>query len=241
MNFNDLPDQPDQFGYYNESQLAQALPEAMLRVYNWMGLGLLLTAAVAWFSQDLLLTVLQAFPYALLVAFVIEIGIVWWLSARIMTLDPEVALAGFLAYAAINGFTMAFVFLAYELGSVAVVFGITTGMFFAMSVIGYTTKMDLSSWGSYLMMGVIGIIIASIANFWLQSPLLYWIVSYAGVALFLGLTVYDTQKIKNMTIHALASGNEDDLKRVGVRGALSLYLDFINLFIFLLRIFGRRR
>ncbi|MEM8860061.1 MAG: Bax inhibitor-1/YccA family protein [Chloroflexota bacterium] len=238
MNFND---QPDQFGYYNESQLAQALPEAMLRVYNWMGLGLLLTAAVAWFSQDLLLSVLEAFPYALIVAFVIEIGIVWWLSARIMTLDPEVALAGFLAYAAINGFTMAFVFLAYELGSVGLVFGITTGMFFAMSVIGYTTKMDLSSWDSYLMMGVIGIIIASIANFWLQSPVLYWIVSYAGVAIFLGLTVYDTQKIKNMTIHALASGNEDDLKRVGVRGALSLYLDFINLFIFLLRIFGRRR
>ncbi|MEM9773665.1 MAG: Bax inhibitor-1/YccA family protein [Chloroflexota bacterium] len=238
MNFND---QPDQFGYYNETELAQALPEAMLRVYNWMGLGLLLTAAVAWFSQDLLLSVLEAFPYALIVAFVIEIGIVWWLSARIMTLDPEVALAGFLAYAAINGFTMAFVFLAYELGSVGLVFGITTGMFFAMSVIGYTTKMDLSSWGSYLMMGVIGIIIASIANFWLQSPVLYWIVSYAGVAIFLGLTVYDTQKIKNMTIQALASGNEDDLKRVGVRGALSLYLDFINLFIFLLRIFGRRR
>lgn len=241
MNFNDLPDIPDQFGYYNESQLAQALPEAMLRVYNWMGLGLLLTAAVAWFSQDLLLSVLQSFPYALFVAFIIELGIVWWLSSRIMTLDPEVALAGFLAYAALNGFTMAFVFLAYELGSVALVFGITTGMFFAMSVIGYTTKMDLSSWGSYLIMGVVGIIIASIANFWLQNPMLYWIISYAGVAIFLGLTVYDTQKIKNMTIHALVSGNDDDLKRVGVRGALSLYLDFINLFIFLLRIFGRRR
>ena len=239
MNFND--DSPNQFGYYDEGKLAQALPEAMLNVYTWMGFGLLLTAAVAWFSQDLLLQVLIAFPYALLVAFVIELGIVWWLSARIMTLDPEIARAGFLAYAAINGFTMAFVFLAYDLGSVGLVFGITTVMFLAMSVIGYTTQMDLSGWGSYLMMGVIGIIAASIGNIWLQSPVLHWVVSYAGVAIFLGLTIYDTQKIKNMTIHALASGDEDNVKRVGIRGALSLYLDFINLFIFLLRILGRRR
>ena len=239
MNFND--DSPNQFGYYDEGKLAQALPEAMLNVYTWMGFGLLLTAAVAWFSQDLLLQVLIAFPYALLVAFVIELGIVWWLSARIMTLDPEIARAGFLAYAAINGFTMAFVFLAYDLGSVGLVFGITTVMFLAMSVIGYTTQMDLSSWGSYLVMGVIGVIAASIGNIWLQSPVLHWVVSYAGVAIFLGLTIYDTQKIKNMTIHALASGDEDNVKRVGIRGALSLYLDFINLFIFLLRILGRRR
>ena len=158
-----------------------------------------------------------------------------------MTLDPEIALAGFLAYAAINGFTMAFVFLAYELGSVALVFGITTAMFGAMSLIGYTTKTDLSSWGSYLMMGVIGIVVASLGNIWLQSPVLHWVVSYAGVAIFLGLTVYDTQKIKNMTAWAISTGDEKNLRRVGVRGALSLYLDFINLFIFLLRILGRRR
>ena len=224
MGFNFKDDSPDQFGYYDEGKLTQALPEAMLNVYTWMGFGLLLTAAVAWFSQGILLTVLQAFPYAMLVAFAIELGIVWWLSRRIMTLDPEIALAGFLAYAAINGFTMAIVFLIYELGSVTMVFGITTAMFLAMSVIGYTTKMDLSSWGSYLMMGVIGIIVASIGNIWLQSPMLHWVVSYAGVAIFLGLTIYDTQKIKNMTIHALASGDADNLKRVGVRGALSLYL-----------------
>lgn len=241
MSFNMQDEQPDQFGYYNEGKLAQSLSAAMLQTYNWMGLGLLLTAAVAWFSQDLLLSVLQSFPQALFVAFLIELGIVWWLSARIMTLDPEVALAGFLGYAAINGFTMAFVFLAYDLGSVTLVFGITTAMFIAMSIIGYTTKMDLSGWGSYLMMGVIGVIIASVANFWLQSPILYWIVSYAGVAIFLALTIYDTQKIKNMTIWALNSGDEANLRRVGVRGALSLYLDFINLFIFLLRILGRRR
>ncbi|MFK7806010.1 MAG: Bax inhibitor-1/YccA family protein [Anaerolineae bacterium] len=241
MGFNLKNDSPDQFGYYDEGKLTQALPEAMLNVYTWMGFGLLLTAAVAWFSQDLLLSVLQAFPYAMLVAFAIELGIVWWLSRRIMTLDPEIALAGFLTYAAINGFTMAIVFLIYELGSVTMVFGVTTAMFLAMSVIGYTTKMDLSSWGSYLMMGVIGIIAASIGNIWLQSPVLHWVVSYAGVAIFLGLTIYDTQKIKNMTIHALASGDADNLKRIGVRGALSLYLDFINLFWFLLRILGRRK
>lgn len=239
MSFN-MNDQ-NSFGYVDEHQMAQALPQAMLQTYNWMGLGLLITAAVAWFSQDLLLSVLQAFPYAMLVAFAIEFGIVWWLSSRIMTLDPEIALAGFLAYAAVNGFTMAFVFLAYELGSVALVFGITTAMFGAMSLIGYTTKMDLSSWGSYLMMGVIGVIAASLGNIWLQSPILHWVVSYAGVAIFLGLTVYDTQKIKNMTAWAISTGDEQNLRRVGVRGALSLYLDFINLFIFLLRILGRRR
>lgn len=241
MSFDFNKEQPNQYGYYDEAQLTKALPDAMVRIYTWMGMGLLLTAVVAWFSQDLLLQVLQAFPYAMLVAFAIEIGIVMWLSRRIMTMDPEIALAGFLAYAAINGFTMAFVFLAYELGSVALVFGISTAMFLSMSVIGYTTKMDLSGWGSYLMMGVIGVIAASIANFWLQSPILHWIVSYAGVAIFLALTIYDTQKIKDMTIHALRSGDEDNVKRVGVRGALSLYLDFINLFIFLLRILGRRK
>jgi len=110
-----------------------------------------------------------------------------------------------------------------------------------MSLVGYTTKTDLSSWGSYLMMGVIGVIAASIGNFWLQSPMVHWVVSYAGVAIFLGLTIYDTQKIKNMTIWALKTGDEQNLRRVGVRGALSLYLDFINLFLFLLRILGRRR
>ena len=240
MSFNNFEEQ-NQSGFLDEHQLAQAVPQAMLQTYNWMGLGLLLTAAVAWFSQDLLLSVLQAVPYAFLIAFVIELGIVWWLSARIMTLDPEIALAGFLAYAAINGFTMAFVFLVYDLGSVTLVFSITTAMFLAMSVIGYTTKMDLSSWGSYLMMGVIGVIVASIANIWLQSPMLYWVVSYLGVAIFLGLTIYDTQKIKHMTAWALQTGDEQNLRRVGIRGALSLYLDFINLFIFLLRIFGRRR
>ena len=119
MSFNLGNNQPDQFEYYDEGKLAQVLPDAMVRVYTWMGMGLLLTAVVAWFSQDLLLQVLQAFPYAMLVAFAIEIGIVIWLGRRIMTMDPEIALAGFLAYAAINGFTMAFVFLAYELGSVA--------------------------------------------------------------------------------------------------------------------------
>ncbi|MFT5196590.1 MAG: FtsH-binding integral membrane protein [Cellvibrionaceae bacterium] len=241
MGFNLKNDSQDQYGYYDEGKLSQALAEAMLNVYTWMGFGLLITAAVAWFSQDLLLSVLQAFPYAMLLAFAIEIGIVWWLSRRIMTLDPDIATAGFLAYAAVNGFTMAFVFIVYDLGSVALVFGITTSMFLAMSVIGYTTKMDLSKFGSYLMMGVIGLIVASIGNIWLQSSPLQWIISYAGVAIFLGLTVYDTQKIKNMTIQALASGDEATLKRVGIRGALSLYLDFINLFLFLLRILGRRK
>ena len=228
-------------GYFSESELSSATSDAMRRVYNWMGLGLLLTAVVAWFSQGLLIQIYSV-PYLILGIFAVELGIVWWLSRNIMRLDPTTALLGFLGYAAINGITMAFIFFAYELGSVAVVFGVTVGLFFAMSAIGYVTKMDLTHWGSFLMMGLIGFILASIANFFfIQSSLFYWIITYVGVALFIGLTVYDTQKIKQMTQAALMSGNEDDVRRIGVRGALSLYLDFINLFILLLRILGRRK
>lgn len=226
--------------YIDDIELSNATSDALRRVYNWMGIGLLLTAVVAWFSQSLMIQILNV-PYLILGIFAVELGLVWWLSRNIMRLDPTTALLGFFGYAALNGVTMAFVFLAYELGSVVLTFGVTTALFFVMSMIGYTTKVDLSGWGSYLMMGLIGFIIASVANFFFQNELFYWIITYAGIAIFIGLTVYNTQQIKRMTQAALITGDDDMVRRVGVRGALSLYLDFINLFLLLLRILGRRR
>lgn len=233
-------DFPSKETYFDDAYLASATSDALQRVYNWMGWGLLITAVVAWFSQSLLAQIYSV-PYLILAIFAVELGLVWWLSRNIMRLDPTTALLGFFGYAALNGVTMAFVFLAYELGSVVLVFGVTTGLFFVMSMIGYTTKMDLSGWGSYLLMGIVGFLIASVANFFFQNELFYWIITYVGVILFIGLTVYDTQKIKVMTQQALKSGDDDMVRRVGIRGALSLYLDFINLFILLLRILGRRK
>ena len=145
----------------------------------------------------------------------------------------------FLLYAAINGLTLSFIFLRYTGQSITRVFFITSGTFAAMSAYGFFTKRDLSSWGNILFMGLIGIIIASIVNFFLKSTMLYWIISYVGVAVFIGLTAYDTQRIKKMYL-SFQEGAEFS-KRLAILGALHLYLDFINLFLFLLRIFGRRR
>ena len=132
-------------------------------------------------------------------------------------------------------------FVVYTLGSVALTFVATAALFGAMSIIGYTTKMDLSKMGSFLFMGLIGLIIAMIVNMFWASTALSWIVTFAGIFLFLGLTFYDTQRIKRMTVVALQHDSEDVQARVGILGALALYLDFINLFLFLLRLGGRRR
>ena len=145
----------------------------------------------------------------------------------------------FFLYAGLNGVTLAPLFLLYTTASLASTFFVTAGTFAAMSFYGYTTKKDLTSWGSFLFMGLIGIIIASVVNIFLQNSMLYWVISYAGVLIFIGLTAYDTQKIKEMNILG-NEGTEEDTKEA-IRGALKLYLDFINLFIMLLRIMGTRR
>jgi len=133
------------------------------------------------------------------------------------------------------------IFLAYTGSSIALTFIAAARLFGAMGIIGYTTRMDLSKWGSYLLMGLVGFIIASVANLFFASSGLEWILSYVGIALFIGLTVYDSQRIKIMVSSAMQSSDETAVQRVGLLGALSLYLDFINLFLLLLRLMGKRR
>jgi FtsH-binding integral membrane protein len=155
-----------------------------------------------------------------------------------MSINTATAL--FIAYSILTGVTLASVFIVFTQESIAGVFFISAGTFAAISLYGYTTKRDLSNWRTYLLMGLIGLIIASVVNWFMHSEMLYWIISYVGVLVFVGLTAYDTQKIKQM---ALVSYNQEGeiSKKIALLGALTLYLDFINLFIYLLRIFGRRK
>ena len=209
------------------------------RVYNWMALGLAVTAIVALYAVNsgLVLSLLRN-PIIMILLIVGELGLVIALSAAIGRFQSSTALFMFFAYSFLNGLTLSTIFLIYTKASIASTFFVTAGTFAAMSLYGYTTKRDLTSMGSFLMMGLIGIIIASFVNFFFSSPALYWLITYAGIAVFVGLTAYDAQKIKEMA-YAGFSGSEDERKGA-VIGALRLYLDFINLFLLLLRIFGRR-
>ncbi|MGA2938120.1 MAG: Bax inhibitor-1/YccA family protein [Syntrophobacteraceae bacterium] len=209
------------------------------RVYNWMALGLAVTAIVALYAVNsgLVLSLLRN-PIIMILLIVGELGLVIALSAAIGRFQSSTAMFMFFAYSFLNGLTISTIFLVYTKASIANTFFITAGTFAAMSVYGYTTKRDLTSMGSFLMMGLIGIIIASFVNFFFSSPAIYWLITYAGIAIFVGLTAYDAQKIKEMA-YAGFSGSEEERKGA-VIGALRLYLDFINLFLLLLRIFGRR-
>lgn len=216
----------------------------MQRVYLWMALGLVLTASVAFYVSNsfTLLSLIFRSQWTFIGLVLVELGLVIGITRAINRLSPAAAVGLFLLYAAINGVTLSAIFLAYSLGSVALTFGTTAVVFGTMSVVGWTTKQDLSKWRGILFMGLIGLIIASIANYFLASTALDWIITYAGILLFLGLTVYDTNKIKLMaTGSALQGADETAVSRIGVMGALHLYLDFINLFLFMLRLLGRRR
>ena len=147
----------------------------------------------------------------------------------------------FFAYAALNGVTLSAIFLVYELGSIGMTFFVAATLFGAMSLIGYSTKKDLSGWRSFLLMGLIGLVIASVVNIFFASSGLDWLLSIVGVLLFLGLTIYDTQRIKVMTQQTMLMGDESVAMKMGILGALRLYLDFVNLFLYLLRFLGRRR
>jgi FtsH-binding integral membrane protein len=147
----------------------------------------------------------------------------------------------FFAYAGLNGVTLSSIFLVYDLGSIGTAFFVAAALFGAMSLIGYSTKKDLTQWRSYLLMGLIGLVIASVVNIFFANSGLDWMLSMVGVVLFLGLTIYDTQHIKRMTAQSLLMGDEAVTAKVGILGALKLYLDFVNLFLYLLRFMGRRR
>jgi len=179
-------------------------------------------------------------PLLLIVIVIAQLAMVIAIAAAINRLSPGTALLLFFLYAALNGVMFASIFLVYSLGSVALAFIASASLFAAMSIIGFTTKTDLTKWGGILFMALIGLIIASIVNIFLASTALDWIITYAGILIFLGLTVYDTQSIKKQTAALLSQGDELAISRMGVLGALRLYLDFINLFLMILRLTGRR-
>lgn len=214
--------------------VATVQPGVMRGVYGWMGGGLALTALVSLLTVStpaLLDAILgnRILFYALLLG---ELGLVIGISGAINRINASTASMLFLVYAALNGVTMSTIFVAYTSSSVASTFLITSCMFGAMSLYGYLTKSDLTSWGSFLFMGLVGVVIASVVNIFLQSSMIYWVVSFCGVIVFTGLTAYDTQKIKNL-------GNTG--RKGAILGALTLYLDFINMFLIMLRLFGNRR
>jgi uncharacterized protein len=210
------------------------------KVYAWMALALAITGvmAVATAANIEQFLPILAGPGLMIVLFA-QLGIVLGLSFAINKISASIATGLFLLYAIITGFTLSTLFFVYTAESIATTFFVTAGTFAVVSGYGYVTKSDLTRWGSLLLMGLIGILIASLVNFFLQSEALMWVTTYAGVIIFVGLIAYDTQRLKNM---ALGLGEDGEVQRKGaVIGALALYLDFINLFIRLLRILGRRR
>lgn len=220
-------------------------------VYLWMVLGLLTTAGVAWvFAQSGLIFSFFSNPLMPIVTMVSTLGIVFYISARIMKMNPTTALILFFVYAAILGVMLSGVLLAftdsaemavYSQSAVVNAFLTTAGLFGAMTVVGFTTKMDLTKYSTFLFMALIGLVIAMVVNWLLQSAMLDFVISVIGVLLFTALTAYDTQKIKNWAADPEIAYNADMAKRLAVLGALTLYLDFINLFLFLLRLFGGGR
>jgi FtsH-binding integral membrane protein len=225
-----------------ETGFSDTFAAVLRRVYVWMALGLLVTAGTAAFvSVSPLFQVLSGQPLIFLVLMVAELGLVIGLSWGINRIQPATAILLFFLYAVLNGLTFSVLFVIYTLGSVATTFLAAAVLFGVMSVLGYTTKMDLSRMGSFLFMGLIGLLIAMLVNLFWTNTILGWVVTFAGILIFLGLTFYDNQRIKRMTATALQRGDENVQARMGILGALSLYLDFINLFLFILRLGGRRR
>lgn len=222
-------------------QIVEEQQRYMVKVYGWMSAGLILTGLVAMFtaSSEALLGFVLGSRYIFFGLIILEFIAVGVLVGLINKMSANMATLVFMLYAVLNGLTMSVIFVVYTEGSIATTFYVTAGTFGVMSIYGYYTKTDLSRWGNLLFMGMIGLIIASIANYFMQSETLYWITTYAGVLIFVGLTAYDTQKIKRMNIIGNEGSDEDH--KEAIMGALTLYLDFINLFLYLLRIFGRRK
>jgi hypothetical protein len=230
----------------------EGLRAYMLKVYNYMTSGIFLTGIISLIlfklsvvmAPDGTITGLTAVGNALYnsalmwIVMLAPLGVVFYMSFGIKKMSAAKAQTTFWFFAALMGASLSSIFLIYTGASITRVFFITAGTFGAMSIYGYTTKKDLTKLGSFLMMGLFGIIIASIVNMFMKSTMMYYVISIIGVLVFVGLTAYDTQKIKNMY---LVSDTGEIMGKKAVMGALTLYLDFINLFIMLLRLFGQRR
>jgi FtsH-binding integral membrane protein len=236
----------DQYGN-NAMTVAQARAQAstvfLAKVFNWMAVGLGLTGLVAFLVANSALAQQMIFGNKLVFFGLVigELGLVFYLSARIQRISAQAATGLFLLYSALNGATLSAILLLYTATSVAATFFVTAGMFGAMAVYGLVTKKDLASFGSFLFMGLVGMIIASVVNMFLGSSLLSWLISGIGVLVFTGLTAYDVQKITQMGAQGIMEQGEVAIRKGAVMGALALYLDFINLFLSLLRFMGDRR
>ncbi|OTQ29119.1 Bax inhibitor-1/YccA family protein [Gilliamella apicola] len=225
-------------GLINE-QAGSRVQTYMSHVYGWMTVGLLLTALVAWFASSNM-ALIQLLSKGMWVLLIAELALVFVISGMINRLSGAAATTLFMLYSVLNGCTFSIYFKIYTSSSIASVFFITAGMFGALAFYGYTTKRDLSGFGRFLFMGLIGLVIASLVNMFANSDPLMWAVTYIGVFVFAGLTAYDTQKLKELG-DGLPQDDQNIFRRFVIIGALQLYLDFINLFIMLLRIFADRR
>lgn len=210
------------------------------RVYGWMTLALVISGVTAFLAATnetiIRLTIGNGFGFLILA--VAELALVWWLTASIHKISSGAAFFAFILYSVLNGVTLSSVFLVYKIESIFMVFFISAGMFAAMAVYGTVTKSSLSSFGKYFAMALVGIIIASLVNFLLRSPMLDWFLSIITVVIFTGLTAYDAQKMLAVSRNA---SDDEMFRKASVIGALDLYLDFINIFLAMLRLFGRRR
>lgn len=211
-------------------------------VYMWMAFALVITGITALIvadSPNLVESIVmnRIVFYGLIIA---EFALVWYISARIHKISFTTATMLFILYSLINGLTLSVIFLVYTTSSIASTFFVTAGTFGVMCLYGYFTKRDLTSLGNLCFMALIGLIIASVVNIFWSNSTMYWIITYAGVLIFVGLTAYDTQKIKRLLLSEGTEVNETTQK-IALMGALSLYLDFINLFLYLLRLLGDRK
>jgi FtsH-binding integral membrane protein len=224
-----------------EKTNATGLTRLMGRVYGWMGAALLISAlsSLLFLSSETALQLVFGNRIGFWVLIIVEFLLVIGISGAINRISASTATALFILYAILNGITLSPILLIYTGASVAATFFITAATFGVMSIAGYVTKKDLSTMGSYLMMGLIGVIIASVVNMFLHSETMDYIISYLGVFIFIGLTAYDTQKIKTLGQEAINNGAS--MQKIAILGALTLYLDFVNLFLYLLRLFGRRK
>lgn len=208
-----------------------------------MTIGLALTGFTSYYvaNNESVMQIIYGTPGLMIVLIIAELGFVFFLSARIQKIEASTATALFAVYSILNGITLSFIFLAYTATSIVSTFIICAITFLACSVYGMITKKDLTSLGGFMMMGLMGIIIASVVNIFLQSSGMQMIISYVGVIVFIGLTAYDTQKLKSMAVTIPDNASGAMIRKGAIMGALTLYLDFINLFIMLLRIFGNSR
>ncbi|MDE6140954.1 MAG: Bax inhibitor-1/YccA family protein [Alistipes sp.] len=210
-------------------------------LYMQMAAALTITGLTAYFiasSPDMLATIFSNRSSVWILLFA-QLGVVMWLSSRALRMSMTAATLLFILYSVLTGVTFSVIFLAYTGETIATTFFITAGTFLAMSIVGYVTRMDLTRIGSILFMLLIGVIIATVVNIFMHSETIYWVTTYAGVVIFVGLIAFDTQKLKH--IFMSMDSVDETSQKVALLGALTLYLDFINLFLFLLRILGGNR